>query len=280
VQDLFLYPLEGKPFEPGIGSGPSRTVSVKFIFATNVEPEKLVEQNRFRHDVLARLVTRIDIPPLRSRKEDIPVLVDHFLGGLSEEIGHEISVVSPKAMNLLCRRSYQQGNVRELRSELQQAISKAALENDRTLRAGYLSRNTRGPMSGAQPHSDVPEPDTSAEIRLQDSSELEVLRRHGFQIASAENDLGYSHKSKTLSNHLRGMCIQALAEVEWDLDLAASNLAGDGETPTKEKLKAKMNRYLSRIDEYTKSGTEKKLFNNLPAAYHGALRLTIEQFRP
>ena len=75
------------------------------------------------------------------------------------------------------------------------------------------------------------------------------------------------------------MCIQALAEVEWDLDLAASNLAGGGESSTTEKLKAKMNRYLSRIDENTKSGTEKKLFNNLPAAYHQALRLTIERLR-
>ncbi|MDA9983404.1 sigma 54-interacting transcriptional regulator, partial [Gammaproteobacteria bacterium] len=101
VQDLFLYPLEGKPFDPGIGSGPSKKVSVKFIFATNSNPEQLVEDGRFRNDVLARMATRIDIPPLRQRKEDIPLLVEHFVEQFSREQGQDISVVSAKALNLL-----------------------------------------------------------------------------------------------------------------------------------------------------------------------------------
>lgn len=280
VQDLFLYPLEEKPFEPGIGSGPSRSVSVKFIFATNVEPETLVEQGRFRHDVLARLVTRIDIPPLRERREDIPLLVEQSLTGLAEEIGHEISLVSPRAMNLLCRNRYEHGNVRELRAELQTAISKAALENDPTLRAGYLSQRIRGPVGGG-PDRDAPRENPSAPGSvLEQSAELEVLRRHGFQIASAEEELGYSHKSKTLSNHLRGMCMQAMMEADWDPELASAALAGDGGASVANKLRSKMNRYLSRVEENVHSGTEKRLFNNLPAAYHDALNAAIARLEP
>ena len=133
VQDLFLYPLEGKPFEPGIGAGPSRSVSVKFIFATNVEPSELVDKGRFRHDVLARLATRIDIPPLRRRQEDIPLLVDQLLEELAGDIDHDISVVSPKAMSLLLlsfwhagTKSHRLGRLAPLTSTWRRTLSAAS----------------------------------------------------------------------------------------------------------------------------------------------------------
>ena len=274
VQDLFLYPLEDKAFDPGVGTGPSRSVSVKFIFATNREPENLVQEGKFRSDVLARIVTRVDIPPLRDRKEDIPLLVDRFTRHLSKELGHEITLVSNKAMNLLKSYSYHAGNVRELKAELQKAVNKASLEGDDVLRAGYLSQKLR---------PDQTEVETFAKTRsisptrsdLHESRELEVLRRHGFHITSAETELGYSHKAKTLSNHLRGICIQALVESDWDTDMAARTLASENNPKEISKLKTKIERFLSRIEDNVKKRTPEKLFNNLPARYHEALNKTI-----
>ena len=275
VQDLFLYPLEGKAFDPGIGSGPGKKVSVKFIFATNSDPDQLVAERKFRSDVLARMATRIDIPPLRQRKEDIPPLVEHFVEQFSMELGHEISVVTTKALNLLQRFPYESGNVRELRAEVQKAISKALLEDDGTLRAGYISEKIRLKL-----------PDDTAVIprqtdrlergpKMDDSVELSVLRRHKFQIISAEQELGYSHKSKTLSNHLRGMCIQVLADSAWNIDAAAKSLAGENSEKEISKLKSKMERFLTSIEVHIQNKTENKLFNNLPAIYHGSLRKAI-----
>ena len=274
VQDLFLYPLEDKPFDPGVGSGPSRSVSVKFIFATNRKPENLVQEGKFRNDVLARIVTRVDIPPLRDRKEDIPLLVDRFTRHLSKELGHKITLVSNKAMNLLKSYSYPAGNVRELKAELQKAVNKASLEGDDVLRAGYLSQKLR------PNHTEVETAAKAGSVSptrsdLHESRELEVLRRHGFQITSAEAELGYSHKAKTLSNHLRGICIQALVESEWDTDTAARTLAGENNPKEILKLKTKMERFLSRIEDNVKKRTPEKLFNNLPARYHEALNKTI-----
>ena len=275
VQDLFLYPLEAKPFDPGIGSGPSKTVSVKFIFATNSEPERLVEDGKFRNDVLARMVTRINIPPLRQRKEDIPLLVEHFIKQFSEELGHDISVVSTKALNLLQGYSYESGNVRELKGELQKAISKALLEDDNILRAGYLSEKMRLESSHDSTFTPKQTGEPSGVSNLVDSAELDVLRRHRFQITSAESELGYSHKSRTLSNHLRGMCIQALVDSSWDAGLAAKTLAGENNQKEVFKLKAKIERFINRIEENIKNKTENKLFNNLPVVYHDALNKTI-----
>ncbi len=55
VQDLLLYPLEGKPFEPAIGRGPAKTISVRFILATNQDPDKMVTTGALRSDLLSRL---------------------------------------------------------------------------------------------------------------------------------------------------------------------------------------------------------------------------------
>lgn len=276
VQDLFLYPLEGKPFEPGIGSGPNRMVSVKFIFATNRDPEQLAADGRFRSDVLARIVSRIDIPPLRQRREDIPVLVDHLVEHLSAELGHDISLVSNRAMHLLCRHPYRTGNVRELKAELQQAIGKALMEHDDIVRAGYLSEKlVRGEPGGdAVAQSGVAAASGGDD---ESSAELEVLRRHRFQINAAEVELGYSHKSRTLSNHLRGMCVKALVDADWDVDRAARSLAGPAGESQVPKLKAKIERFRSRIREHVRNRTESKLFNNLPTVYHEALTRAISE---
>lgn len=276
VQDLLLYPLEGKAFDPGVGTGPSRSVSVKFIFATNQEPEQLVRQGQFRGDVLARIVMRVDIPPLRQRKEDIPALVENFVKLLSEDLGQPISIVSNKAMHLLCAYSYASGNARELKAELHKAVSKALLEDDHVLRAGYLSQKLRSePNQSDTGAAGSHHAALAATIHIPDSTVLDALRRHRFQITPAETELGYSHKSKTVSNHLRGMCIQALTDSNWDVHAAARALAGSDDPQDISRLKTRIERLLNRITDNVNNQTTDKLFNNLPTAYHEALNKTI-----
>ena len=288
AQDLLLYPLEGKAFEPGIGSGPSHTVSVKFIFATNRDTDVLVAEGKFRADVLSRIGSRIRIPPLRERPEDIPLLIEHFTRQISAELKHDIKVVSPRSTNLLCRYPYPQGNARELRLEIQKAIGKAMLENDNVLRAGYLSErlgqqpaaaeHEAGETARGVPATGHAKPGDATHSTAV-SAELAVLRKYRFQIKPAEQELGLSHKSRTLSNHLRGICIRSLSENHWDLQRAARSLAGSQDVAVTAKLEGKMRRYLENIRQNVAAGTEKKLFNNLPVAYHRSLKMAIRWAR-
>jgi transcriptional regulator with PAS, ATPase and Fis domain len=292
AQDLLLYPLEGKAFEPGIGSGPPRQASVKFILATNQNPEELVEQGTLRADVLTRMGARVYIPPLRDRPEDIPLLVDHLVEVLGQEFDHPIESVSPKAINILRGNEYRNGNVRELYAELRIAIGKASLENDSVLRAGYLSNGLQEGrtvadvvgdekklerMAGAAKKPAV-EPRMDTRVANQDTPvELTVLRQHAFEIRASEEALGLSHKSKTLSNHLRGMCIQALVDNDWDLEKAARKLVACDDRQVIARVQRKMQRYVRSLRERVGDGTEERLFNNLPSVYHKALSEAIRR---
>jgi len=284
VQDLLLYPLEGKPFEPGVGSGPPRSVSIKFIFATNRDPQRLVESGEMRGDVLARMRRRIDIPPLRKRPEDIPQLVEHFIRIIGEEIGHAITLVSPRSMTLLCRYPFAAGNARELKAELEKAVGRAMLENDTVLRAGYLSEQLRGGDT-ATGDSDLQSSPKSRSIDAMRNAPAApndiaaVLKKHQFQVKPAEVELGYSHKSKTVSHYLRGLCIEKLSTSDWDPGRAAETLAGDGDNRVIAKLKGKMLRFLANIADNVATGTEDRLYRNLPTAYHDAMDRAIEHAR-
>ena len=286
VQDLLLYPLEGRPFEPGIGSGPSRAVTIKFILATNRNPEELTRTGELRSDVLARLGARIDLPPLRERPEDIPILAEHFTRQLSMELGHEITIISPRTMNLLSRAKYAAGNARELRSVIRAAIGNAMLEDDNILRAGYLPTGSQAAIIS---DTEATPPTTAAEVpgSVTESAasaaslpaELLVLRKHGFRIKPAEAELGYSHKSRTLSHHLRGLCLQALADNGQDVERAVAWLSGNQDRAVHTRLRSKINRYLDSIREHISQGTEPKLYRNLPASYRASLNTILRHLR-
>ena len=282
MQDLLLYPLEGKPFEPGIGSGPAKKVSVKFIFATNQDLERLASEGKFRSDVLARIVSKVYVPALRERPEDVPLLVEHFASMAARELKHEISIISPKAMNLLLLYSYAAGNARELQSELYKAIGKAMLEGDHILRAVYLSDRFRASgkdLPSTKEETPLSSSADSGLTSIDESREIGVLRKHQFRIWPSERELGYSHKSRTLSNHLRGICIKALSENDWDIEMTARKLAGEEDPKLIDKIRSKLIRFLKNVEENVRKGTEQKLFNNLPAHYHSAFHAAIAYVR-
>ena len=98
-------------------------VDVRVIAATNAPLETLVEQKRFREDLYYRLqVIPIRTPPLRERREDIPLLADHFLERFSRQMGKRVVKISEEAMSLLQAFSWP-GNVRQLENVIERAIA-------------------------------------------------------------------------------------------------------------------------------------------------------------
>ncbi len=112
-----LRVLQEQEFER-VGGGKPIKVDVRVIAATNRDLKKEVDAGRFREDLFYRLnVIRIDIPPLRERPEDIPLLVHHYLQHFNKEHGRELTI-SPKAMSLLQAFKWP-GNVRQLRTMIE-----------------------------------------------------------------------------------------------------------------------------------------------------------------
>src|SRR6201986_4323439 len=121
--------------------GGNQTIKVDFriVAATNKDLEQLIEEGKFRPDLYYRLnVFHIEVPPLRERREDIPVLVNHFVRKFSAEMGKRITSVSPAAMNVLQQYNWP-GNVRELENAVERAMVVAQepelREQDFTLKA-------------------------------------------------------------------------------------------------------------------------------------------------
>lgn len=115
VQVNLLRVLEEMRFRRVGGRDPVR-VDVRIVAATNVELEQAVKEKRFREDLYYRLnVYPIFLPPLRQRREDIPLLMRHFLDQIGEEYGLEPPVVSAEAIEVILAYDWP-GNVRQLRS--------------------------------------------------------------------------------------------------------------------------------------------------------------------
>ncbi len=120
LQAKILRVLQEKEIER-IGGTRSIKVDVRIIAATNRDLEKLMREGKFREDLYYRLsVIPVFIPPLRERKEDIPILVQHFLETFSREYNKKVSV-SPEVMDALMSYDWP-GNVRELRNVIERMV--------------------------------------------------------------------------------------------------------------------------------------------------------------
>jgi two-component system response regulator PilR (NtrC family) len=105
-----------------LGGTKTIRVDVRIIAATNTDLEELIEQRAFRKDLFYRLnVIKILLPPLRDRKDDIPLLVKHFLDLYAKENGKEIDGVSEDVLEILERHDWA-GNVRELENLIERAV--------------------------------------------------------------------------------------------------------------------------------------------------------------
>jgi PAS domain S-box-containing protein len=124
VQVKLLRVLQEKEIER-VGDTRTRKVDVRVIAATNKNLRQLVREGSFREDLYYRLkVVTVDLPPLRSRKEDIPLLVDHFIKNFNSRYGKNICGISQEALNMIMCYSWE-GNVRELEHAIEHAFVKA-----------------------------------------------------------------------------------------------------------------------------------------------------------
>lgn len=121
IQTKLLRFLQEKEFER-VGSSKSIKVDVRILSATNLDLKKKAEDNNFRQDLYYRLnVFNIEVPPLRERKEDIPLLVEHFIHKYNKILNKKVEEISPQAMELLLNYDYP-GNIRELENILERSM--------------------------------------------------------------------------------------------------------------------------------------------------------------
>jgi DNA-binding NtrC family response regulator len=121
LQAKLLRVIEDKEVRP-LGTNQGEKVDARLVSACNRDPESLVQEGRFRQDLYYRLnVIRIDLPPLRERTEDIPILIEHFMRKFSEQIHRKLEGIEPEALDALTNYHWP-GNIRELEHTIERAV--------------------------------------------------------------------------------------------------------------------------------------------------------------
>ena len=144
TQSKLLRALEQKRFRRVQGVS-DIVVETRIVAATNKDLKTLVQQEKFREDLFFRLdVIRIPVPPLRERPEDIPPLIDHFVGHWNRELGRSVKGPNDRALELLLAYRWP-GNVRELRNVIERAI---LLESDEWILPEHLPLEIVGAVGG------------------------------------------------------------------------------------------------------------------------------------
>jgi len=180
IQVHLLRVLEEKEFTRVGGNEPIR-VDVRVISATNKDLRKAIEKQEFREDLYYRLnVVNIELPPLRERKEDIPLLAEHFLNKFASENRKEVTGFSPDAMEFLLDYDWP-GNVRELENAIERAV---ILAEDSLITIADLPQKNLSLAYSTTPRKALKE--------VEKEHILNVLRETGENYSEAARILGVS----------------------------------------------------------------------------------------
>ncbi len=148
LQVKLLRVLQEGTYTP-VGDTESRTVDVRIITATHKDLKAMVAEGTFRQDLFYRLnVIRVRVPPLRERREDIPLLAEHFLRRLALRRGEPPRQLSPEALAALEQYDWP-GNVRELENEIERLVVLGA--DHQVLSADFLSPRLHGSSPEGEP---------------------------------------------------------------------------------------------------------------------------------
>jgi transcriptional regulator with PAS, ATPase and Fis domain len=132
MQSKLLVFLQEREFEK-LGNHHPIRVNVRVIAATNKDLEEMIRQQKFREDLYYRLnVLNLEIPPLRDRIEDLPLLVEYLIPQINKDLKTRVTGMSDEAMHLLSKYNWP-GNIRELFNVLQRSMLLADLDNHRTI---------------------------------------------------------------------------------------------------------------------------------------------------
>ncbi len=191
IQAKLLRVLEGKEYEP-LGGISTIKADVRFVTATNKDLQKMVRLGQFREDLYYRLnVVKIDLPSLKERRTDIPLLIEHFIGKFNKKTEKEIQGLSAEAMNVLMNYFYP-GNIRELENIIEHAfiLCKGAL-----IQWKHLPSHLRDQK--------VPVTENGSIKEMEEKHILSTLQRYGGNMTKAARELGI-HRT-TLWRKLRRM---------------------------------------------------------------------------
>jgi DNA-binding NtrC family response regulator len=178
-----LTALEQREVVP-VGSNKPIPIDVRVVAATNVSADKLSDESRFRQDLLFRLNTiEIELPPLRERREDIPALLDHYLGLYARKYDRPNRELPPDVLELLVRHDWP-GNVRALRHASERAVIMADGDRYRLEDFPLPQRSEAASLSVVG--------DSLNLDQLEKQMIERALRMHHFNVSLAASELGLS----------------------------------------------------------------------------------------
>ena len=183
LQPKLLTALEQREVVP-VGANRAVPIDVRVVAATNLAPEQLADEKRFRQDLLFRLNTiEIELPPLRDRREDVPILLDHYLKLYARKYEKPDRIFSPDVLDALVRHDWP-GNVRALRHAAERAVIMA--DGDRYRVEDF-------PLPARSDAASVPVVASGLNLDQLEKQMIErALRMHHFNISLAATELGLS----------------------------------------------------------------------------------------
>ncbi len=202
LQIRLLRVLQEKNYEP-LGSNQSRSTDVRILAATHRDLEARVHDETFREDLFYRLnVISMELPPLRRRKEDTPLLVEHFIDRFNRRQGKAVTGVATDVMALLMAHDFP-GNVRELENVIERAF---VLCSSGTIERCHLPPELTGQRFAPAAFSTPPGTSIAAQTRAAEAQAIRhALEQCGFNRLAAARFLGL-HKS-TLFRKIKALGI-------------------------------------------------------------------------
>jgi two-component system nitrogen regulation response regulator NtrX len=204
TQAKVLRVLQEQKFER-VGGSEVLEADFRLLAASNKNLEQEIENGNFREDLYYRLnVVPFYVPPLRDRREDIPLLVNHFLQEFSLENGRRIKTIAPEAVELLAQYEWP-GNIRELKNVIERLV---IMVSEHTIRAEHIPGSILGKrrINGAAALSGQEgwRPLKEAKSRFEKQYILNCLKGHGGNITKTAQTLGiertYLHKKIRMYN--------------------------------------------------------------------------------
>ncbi|MCS6796939.1 MAG: sigma 54-interacting transcriptional regulator [Myxococcota bacterium] len=191
LQPKLLRVLQEGEIRP-VGSNTTRRVDVRIVAATNRDLEREVREGRFREDLYYRLrVFPIRVPPLRERREDIPLLARHFLERYAAEFGRDVGGISQQALEVLQAYAWP-GNVRELQNEMQRIV--ITLEDGEYVQVEHVGPRVRQIAPGGER---LPTGRGTLRERVEQFEKrvlIEALQEHGHNKTATARALGITRE--------------------------------------------------------------------------------------